>query len=348
VKAAFHYGVRDIRTENTADVQEPGPGEALVEVTAVGVCGSDLHGYVFGDVGGIVNQQPLILGHEAAGRIIALGPDAPDTMKVGQRVAIDPATPCMLCERCEAGEPHLCLSLKFMGLWPYHGALRERMVHPTRCLFPMPDNISDVGAAMLEPLGVALHGIRLANIRVGEDVAVIGCGAVGLLITRLARLNGARRIFVADRLNWRLDIAANFGADHLINIDQQDVVAEVMRLTNKRGVDVAIEAAWVEDTANQCVLMARFGGRVVIMGIPAKDELKIQASASRRKEVPIFYSRRMAHVYPTTSVLAHTGRVDVDALATHRFSLAQANDAFTMAADYQDGVIRAMICPTMK
>jgi L-iditol 2-dehydrogenase len=348
LKAAYHYGVRDIRTEETADAQEPGVGEVLVEVTAVGVCGSDLHGYLFGDVGGIVNENPLVLGHEAAGRIIALGPEAPEHLRVGQRVAIDPATPCLMCERCEAGEPHLCLHLKFMGLWPYHGALRERMAHPARCVFPVPDAISDVGTAMLEPLGVALHGIRLAKIEVGEDVAVIGLGAVGLLLVRLARLQGARRIFVADRFRWRLDIAANFGADHLINIDQQDVVAEVMRVTNKRGVDVAIEAAWVEDTANQCVLMARYGGRVVVVGIPAKDELKVQASAARRKEVPIFYSRRMKHVYPTTSVLAHTGRVDVDALATHRFTLEQAKLAFDTAADYQDGVIRAMICPNMK
>lgn len=348
MKAAFFHSARDIRTEETHDAQEPRPGEVLLEVTAVGVCGSDLHGYVFGDVGGIVNQEPLVMGHEAAGRIIALGADAPPHLAIGQRVAIDPATPCMQCERCESGEPHLCLNLQFMGLWPYHGALRERMVHPARCVFPMPENISDVGAAMLEPLGVALHAIRLAKIVVGEDVVVIGAGAVGLLITRLARLQGARHVFVADRLKWRLDIAANFGADQVIDVSRQDAVEEVMRATNKRGVDVAIEAAWVAETANQCVQMARYGGRVVVVGIPAKDELTIQASAARRKEVPIVYSRRMKHVYPATTDLAHMGLVDVDALATHRFTLDQAKLAFDTAADYQDNVIRSMILPSMK
>jgi L-iditol 2-dehydrogenase len=348
MKAAFIHGIRDIRTIDTHDAQEPGIGEVLVEVTAVGVCGSDLHGYLFGDVGGIVNQEPLILGHEAAGRILMLGPQAPDHLKVGQRVAIDPATPCLECERCLDGQPHLCLQLKFMGLWPYHGALRERMVHPARCVFPVPDSISDVGTAMLEPLGVALHAMRLAKIEVGEDVAVLGCGGVGLLLIRLARLQGARRIFAADRYAWRLDMAANFGADHVFNIEQHNVVDEVMRVTHKRGVDVALEAAWVEHTANQCVQMARYGGRAVIVGIPAKDELSVQASAARRKEVPILYSRRMKHVYPTTSVLAYSGQVNVDALASHRFTLDQAKAAFDTAGDYHDQVLRAMICPTMK
>jgi len=346
MKAAFFHSVGDIRTAEIRDVEEPGPGEALVQVTAVGICGSDLHAYLFGNMGGIVNTEPQILGHEAAGRIIALGPNALEHLKIGQRVAIDPATPCLECERCLDGQPHLCLNLKFMGLYPHDGALRERMVHPTRCLFPVPDTISDIGAALLEPLGVALHGSRLAKIEVGEDVAVIGCGGVGSLIIRLARLQGARRIFVADRYPWRLDIAANFGADYLIDSNKQDIVEEVMRVTNKRGVDVAIEAAWVEQTANQCVQMVRYGGRVVIVGIPAQDEIILQTTAARRKEVPLIFSRRMKHVYHNTTVLAETGRVNIDAIATHRSTLDQAKQAFDTAANYQDGVIRAIILPT--
>ena len=346
MKAAFIHTAHDVRTAETADAQDPRPGEALVQVTAVGICGSDLHAYLFGNMGGIVNTEPLILGHEAAGRIIALGPNAPEHLKIGQRVAIDPATPCNMCERCLDGQPHLCLNLKFMGLWPDHGALRERMVHPTRCLFPIPDSISDVGAALLEPLGVALHGSRLAKIEVGEDVAVIGCGGVGLLLIRLARLQGARRIFVTDRYPWRLDIAANFGADYIIDSNKQNIVEEVNRVTNKRGVDVAIEAAWVEGTVNQCIDMVRYGGRVVIVGIPAQNEITLQTTAARRKEVPLIFSRRMKHVYPGTTALAEAGRVNVEALATHRFTLDQAKQAFDTAANYQDGVIRAMILPT--
>jgi L-iditol 2-dehydrogenase len=342
VKIASLHGIRDIRIEQSKDA-EPGPGEVLLDVTAVGVCGSDLHTYLFGNVGGVAAEGPLTLGHEAAGIVVAAGPES--GLAPGQRVAIDPATPCGRCERCEAGEPHLCLQLEFLGLWPYHGALRERMLHPARCCVPMPDGISDVSAALLEPLGVALHASRLADIQIGEDVLVTGCGAIGLLLIRLARLAGARRIFASDRHPWRRALAAAFGADEIFDPDAQEVAAEVLRMTNKRGVDVALEAAWVETTINPCIEAARYGGRVIIVGIPAEDEIKLRTSLARRKELKLQPSRRMKHTYPAAIALAASGQVDLERLATHRFSLDQTKDAFETAALYQDGVVRAMVLP---
>ncbi len=345
MRSAFLYGVRDIRVETIPDV-DPGPGSVLLEVTAVGICGSDLHTYLFGSVGGIAPEQPLTLGHEAAGVVLAVGPGVDERqLRVGQRVAIDPAIACGVCERCQAGDPHLCERLMFMGLYPYHGALRQRMLYPAQTCVPVPDTISDVSAAMLEPLGVALHAIRLAQIQVGEDVAVVGCGAIGLLLVRLARLAGARRIFAADRYAWRLALAADYGADVALKADEVDLVQEVMRLTNRRGVDVAIEAAWADATANQCVEMARHGGRVVIVGIPVEDFITFRASAARRKELAILSSRRMKHTYPAAIALAQDRRVDLDVLASHTFSLEQTRDAFETAANYSDEVIRAVVLP---
>jgi L-iditol 2-dehydrogenase len=345
LKSSFIYGPRDIRVTEGSDA-EPGPGEVLLDVTAVGVCGSDLHTYTLGNVGGVVATQPLILGHEAAGVIVALGPGVDkEKHHVGQAVAIDPAVPCGECERCKAGQYNLCLRLKFLGMWPDHGALRERMAHPARCCVPMPDGISPVSAALLEPLGVALHAIRLAQVQIGEDVIVIGCGAIGLLIIRLARLAGVQHIFAVDRYAWRLDDAANFGADVVLNTDQVNIVEEVMRRTDKRGVDVAFEAAWVKDTAAQCVEVARFGGRVILVGIPAEDELTVRASPTRRKELSILYSRRMRHTYPVTTALVMNKSVDLDKLASHRFTLDQTQDAFETASRYIDGVVRAMVLP---
>ncbi len=325
---------------------EPGAGEVLLDVTAVGICGSDLHTYVYGNVGGITSDEPLTLGHEAAGVVVAAGPDV--ELRPGQRVAIDPATPCGHCERCQAGEPHLCLNLAFMGLYPYHGALRQRMVYPARSCVAVPPDITDVGAAMLEPLGVALHASRLAEIQIGEDVAVLGCGAIGLLLIRLARLAGARRIFASDPHPWRREAAAAYGADVVLDASTADVAAEVLRLTSKRGVDVAIEAAWVADTAPQCVEMARYGGRVVIVGIPVEDFISFRASAARRKELVIHYSRRMKHTYPAAIALAASGQVDLDRLASHSFTLEQTPDAFETAAMYADGVVRAVVLPNQR
>lgn len=342
MKASLIYAARDIRVEEMPDA-EPGPGQVLLDVTAVGVCGSDLHTYLYGNIGGIGPAQPLILGHEAAGVVVAAGPDA--GLQPGQRVAIDPATPCGACERCEAGEPHLCLNLAFMGLYPYHGALRERMVYPARLCVPMPEAISDIGAAMLEPLGVALHAVQLAEIQIGDDVAVLGCGAIGLLLIRLARLSGARRIFASDKHPWRREAAAAYGADVILDAGEADVVAEVLRATNKRGVDVAIEAAWAADTLSQSVEIARFGGRVVVVGIPVEDWFAFPASAARRKELLIRPSRRMKHTYPAAITLAASGQVDLDRLASHQFSLEQTQDAFETASVYADGVVRAIVLP---
>jgi L-iditol 2-dehydrogenase len=343
MKIASLYGIRDIRIEEGSDA-EPGPGQVLLDVTAVGICGSDLHTYMYGNVGGTVSEGPFTLGHEAAGRVLAVGAGVTG-LKVGDRVAIDPATPCESCERCLAGEPHLCLNMVFMGLWPHHGALRERMVHAAKSCVPIPTGISDTSIALLEPLGVALHASRLAQVQLGEDVAVIGCGGIGLLLIRLARLAGAGRIFAIDRHAWRLHQAAQFGADVVYNADETDVVTEIMRATHTRGVDLALEAAWVADTTNICVEIARFGGRVIIVGIPVEDSVTFKASAARRKELLIQHSRRMKHTYPVSIQLALSKQVNLDALATHHFGLEQTREAFEIAGLYQDGVVRALVLP---
>lgn len=343
MKTVQLYGSRKVQIVE-APGETPGPGEVLLDVTAVGICGSDLHTYLYWEIGDIVPSGPIILGHEAAGVVRALGPGV-DTLRVGQRVAIDPAVPCLECERCAGGDPNLCTRLKFIGLWPYQGALRQQMVHPARSCVPVPDNITDVGAALLEPLGVALHAIRLAKIRVGDDVLITGCGAIGLLLIRLAKMAGARHIYASDRHQWRLALASTYGADTVLNADQVGVAGEVQRATSGRGVDVAIESAWVAETANHCVEAARNGGRVVIVGIPVEDAVTFRASPARRKGLTIRLSRRMKHTYPASITLVASGKVDLDTLATHRFPLARAGDALETAAGYTDGVVRAMVLP---
>ncbi len=338
------HGPKDIRIEEMPD-GVPGPGELLVEVTAVGICGSDLHTYLNGEIGGVVAEQPLVLGHEAAGRVVDVGPGTEGNWHIGQSVAIDPGLPCGKCERCVGGDPNLCLYLQFLGLFPRHGALRERMVHPAFACVPLPDGIDGVAGALLEPLGVALHAVNLAKIRVNDDVLVTGCGGIGLLIVQLVRLAGAKRIFVSDEHEWRLAMARSSGAHVTVNAAQSDVVSVVHERTGGRGVDVAIESAWVKGTADQCVEAVRNGGRVVIVGIPAEDMITIHASSARRKGLTIRMSRRMKHSYPPTIDLVSRGAVDVSCLATHRFSLDQTTEALETAATYREGVIRAVVLP---
>jgi len=343
-RAALLCGPRDIRVVELPE-EAPGPGELLLEVTAVGICGSDLHTYLNGEIGGVAAESPLVLGHEAAGRVAGLGAGTEQHFRIGQPVAIDPGLPCGECELCLEGQPNLCLHLQFIGLYPRHGALRERMVHPAAQCVPLPDGLDAVSTALLEPLGVALHAVRLAKIRVGDDVLVVGCGGIGLLIIQLARLAGARRIFASDRYSWRLELARSQGAEVALDAGAGDVVASVRDATVGRGVDVAIEAAWVEGTANQCVEAARNGGRVIIVGIPAEDSMTMRASTARRKGLTIKMSRRMKHTYGPCIDLVHSGKVDLRSLATHTFALERTQAAFETAATYHEGVVRAMVLP---
>ncbi len=348
--AARLYGASDLRIDHIDPPRDPGAGEVKIVVGAVGICGSDLHNYLDARIGDTDITSPLVLGHEFGGTVIALGADALDgegeLLHVGQRVAVDPATPCWRCEMCEAGHPNLCRRLHFCGLYPDDGALQEHMIVSARACFPIPDAITDAGAALLEPLGVALHAVDLGKIKVARSVAVIGAGCIGLLITRLARMNGADPVYVFDKLAWRAERAKASGATEAYTVtDDLDPVAVIKDVTHGRGVDLVFEAAWADHTVGQAAEMARLGGRVVLVGIPSEDKFSIKHSTARRKGLTIVMSRRMKHVYPRAIQLAtrERDRLDLDALISHRFPLAQADAAFKLNVAYADQVVKVVI-----
>jgi L-iditol 2-dehydrogenase len=347
--AARLYGPRDVRVDEIPLPPAPGPGEVLLRVRAVGVCGSDLHTYTDARIGDTRVQSPLVLGHEFGGEVLAVGPDTLDGLGAplmpGQRVAVDPATPCGHCEMCEAGHPNLCHRLHFCGLWPDDGALREQMIVQGHTCFPIPDAISDAEAALLEPLGVALHAVDLGKLKVARSVAVLGCGPIGLLIIRLARLSGADPLYAFDCFSWRAQAALAWGATAAWTVDAGDPVKTIERETAGRGVDVVFEAAWADHSIAQAAEMARLGGRLVLVGIPSDDELKMRHSAARRKGLTIMMARRMKHTYPRAIRLAasHADHIDLNALVSHRFPLREANRAFALNAAYEDNVHKVII-----
>ncbi len=340
------HGPADLRVEQVPRPGLPGPGQALLRVTAVGICGSDLHTYQDARIGDTALQSPLILGHEFAAVVEAVGPDALgghfQPLFAGARVAVDPAQPCGRCEMCEHGHPNLCWRLHFCGLYPDDGSLCQWMHMPAHTCFPVSDAIDDADAAMLEPLGIAIHAVDLARLRVADSVAILGAGPIGLLIAQLARHSGADPVFISDRLPWRLDLAQHYGAVP-INYDEIDPVRAVAEATGGRGVDVAIEAAWSDHSVQQAAELARMGGRLVLVGIPGDDRLALKHSTARRKGLTIRMSRRMQHTYPRAIRLAESGAVDLRGLISHRFPLAQAPQAFALNAAYQEGVVKIMI-----
>ncbi|MGD0387798.1 MAG: alcohol dehydrogenase catalytic domain-containing protein [Tepidisphaeraceae bacterium] len=340
------HGPADLRLEELPSPAAPAPGQAVIRVKAVGICGSDLHTYQDGRIGTTILQSPLVLGHEFAAVVEAVGQGAVggngQPLVAGDAVAVDPAQPCHECELCRQGHPNLCLDLHFAGHWPDDGALRQRMLVPASTCFVLPDKTDFGVGALLETFGVALHAIDLAKIRVGHSVAILGAGPIGLCILQAARLAGATPIYVTDKFPWRLELAEKFGAIP-VNCDQTDPAAAVMTATAGRGVDIAIEAAWADQSIQQAADMARNGGRLLLVGIPGDDRLTLRHSVARRRGLSIYLVRRMKHVYPRAIDLHRRGRIDMASLISHRFPLEKAAEAFALNARYAPKVVKIII-----
>ena len=304
MRVARLHGVGDVRLSDEP-APSAGPGEALVRVTAVGLCGSDLHWYGQGGIGDARLDRPLVVGHEFAG-----------VTADGQRVAVDPAVPCNQCDMCLAGHANLCRDLRFAGHGADDGGLRDAVAWPARCLVPLPEALSPAAGALLEPLGVAIHAVDLGHVRAGSSVGVFGCGPIGLLVLQVARAAGASDILVTEPLPHRLAAARAFGGQPW---------------APGREVDVAFECAGVNAALDDALAAARPGGRVVLVGIPDDDRSAFSASVARRKGLTLALSRRMKHTYPRAIHLVQTGQVEVESLITHRFPLEQAPAAFAVA-----------------
>ena len=301
---------------------QPGPGESLVRVGAVGLCGSDLHWYTDGAIGDAVLTRPLVLGHEVAG-VVASGPRA------GQRVAVDPAVPCGRCETCLLGHRNLCPTVRFAGHGRVDGGLQELLAWPDAQLHPLPDSIGLAEATVLEPLGVAVHAVDLAHIRLGSRVTVVGCGPIGLLLLQVARAAGAASVVAVEPLAHRRAAAERCGAD--LVVDPADLPADAFVLPGLEA-DVVLEVVGSAAAVEVAVRAARPGGRVVLVGIPDDDVTTFPAAVARRKGLTLAVVRRMKEVYPRAISLVERGLVDATALVSARYPLERVGEAFASAA----------------
>jgi L-iditol 2-dehydrogenase len=327
IQAARLHGPGDVRV-GLEPAELPGRGEVLLRVTAVGLCGSDLHWYEESSIGDARLSRPLVLGHEFAG-VIAGGPRA------GERVVADPAWSCGECEPCREGRVNLCLRGRFAGHGTVDGALREAMAWPERLLEPLPDSIGDNEAAILEPLGIALHALDLVPLKPGDRAGVFGCGPIGLLLVQLLKLRGASAIVATDRLPHRVVAARAAGATDAFVVDAEPGnVSAVRRSVREHKVDVAYEASGSDEALADAIESVRPGRRIALVGIPPHDRTSFAAAAARRKELTLFFCRRMVPSdLPRAVELAAGGQVQLARLITHRYPLDRAADAFaTLAA----------------
>jgi L-iditol 2-dehydrogenase len=320
VRAARLHAIGDLRVMEEP-VPEVEPGMSLVRVTAVGICGSDLHWWDEGAIGDAKLTHPLVLGHEGAG-VIARGP------RGGERVAIDPAIPCETCRACRDGQRNLCYRIRFAGHGETDGMMREFMAWPSALLHRLPDGVSDTDGALLEPLGVAVHSVDLGHLPFGGTASVIGCGPIGLLLVQVLKAAGASSVLAIEPLAHRREAAARLGADQVADSGSFASSGGLMRELTSYGVDVAFEAAGTDTGVELAMASVRPGGRVVLAGIPGDDTIRFGASAARRKGLTIALVRRMNEVYPRAISLAERAVVDLGSLVTGQAGLGEVREAF--------------------
>jgi L-iditol 2-dehydrogenase len=341
LKARQQFEIRDV------PVPAPAAGEVLVRVRAVGVCGSDLHMYQEGAIGGIRIEDaagPFAPGHECMGVVEAIGAGVARAL-IGKRVFVEPAINCGHCRWCLAGKPNVCPNHAFLGLPPQDGCLSEYMTHPARLCEVLPDELGDDAAVVLEPLAIAVHSLDRVAPSAGSAAVVLGAGPIGLTHIMLLARSGIAPLIVTDVLDYRLDLARQLGATHTYNPTRDDVVSAVRDITHGDGADFVFECAGQDQTFAQMVQVAAPAGRVGVVGIPAEDRMEIKHSVARRKGLDILMIRRANLTFHRALARTLHEKLPLAALVTRHWPLVNCQDAFATAANRQDGVVKAVVNP---
>jgi L-iditol 2-dehydrogenase len=335
-RAAVLYAPGDLRVEDRA-VPEPGPREVLVEIAAVGVCGSDIHYYEHGRIGPFVVREPMVLGHESSGRVVALGPGA-SRHAVGDRVALEPGVPCGRCRECRAGRYNVCQDVRFFATPPIDGAFANYVTIHEDFAFTLPESVSDDAGALMEPLSVGVWACQKANISAGDRVLVTGAGPIGLLAAQTAQAFGATEITVTDVNPHRLALAERTGATRTINVAEEPLDESGLE------VDALIECSGHPASLKTGIATLRPAGTAVLVGMGPGEEGVVPLALIQNHELWLTGTFRYANTYPTAIALAANGRVDLEAIITRHYALDQAEAALRAGRD-DPTAVKVMVMP---
>jgi L-iditol 2-dehydrogenase len=330
--AAVLHEPGDIRIEERP-MPEPGPREVLVEVTSVGVCGSDVHYYEHGRIGSHVVRAPLVLGHESAGRVVALGEGASKHAE-GDRVTLEPGVPCGRCRECRAGRYNLCPDVVFFGTPPVDGAFARYVTIHEDFAFALPESLSDDVGALMEPLSVGIWACRKAGVSAGDRVLVTGAGPIGLLAMQVALAFGATQVEISDVNERRLELARRTGATRALRAGE-DEPAEADALIECSGHPGALQAG---------IAALRPAGTAVLVGMGPGESGEVPLALIQGRELWVTGTFRYANTYPTAIALAATGRVDLDAIITGHFGLEDTETALRAGRD-DPGSVKPVVHP---
>jgi L-iditol 2-dehydrogenase len=342
MKAAVLYRPREIKFEEREIPKLTSDIDVLVEVRNVGICHSDVHYYVHGRIGDFIVKEPLVLGHECSGVVVDKGPTAKH-LEIGDRVIIEPAAPCRICDYCKIGRYNICENLRFMGTPPTDGAFVEYVTWPSDFVYKMPDSMSLEEGALIEPFSVALYSVKRGGLSPGDCVAILGAGTIGLMTLLAALACGASEIFITDIVDSKLRLAEELGATAAINVNKEDPIKTIRYLTGGRGPDIVFDAVGIERTFAQALNIVKTGGKVIVIGLGFGDLTTSPIINIPCKEINVIGILRYANVFPQAIRLVASKKLPLTKLITHRLAFSELVKGMEMLAKGEGDAIKVMI-----
>ncbi|MCI9186610.1 MAG: NAD(P)-dependent alcohol dehydrogenase [Oscillospiraceae bacterium] len=323
-------------------IPAPKADEVLVKLEYVGICGSDMHYYETGAIGDYVVKPPFVLGHEPGGTVVGVGSHVTH-LKVGDKVALEPGKTCGHCEFCRQGKYNLCPDVVFFATPPVDGVFQEYVAHEAALCFKLPENVSTLEGALIEPLAVGFHAANQGGAHAGQTAVVMGAGCIGLVSMMALKAEGVSWVYVVDVMAKRLEKALELGADGVINGKDEDAVEAVRKLTGGAGCDLVIETAGTEFTTRQAIHMTKKGASVVLVGYSKTGEMTLPMSLALDKELTFKTVFRYRHIYPMAIDAVAAGKVNLKGIVTDIFDFDDIQNAMDRSVADKANIVKAVV-----
>ena len=341
MKTAVMLGIGKMGFEER-DIPQIKEDEVLIKLEYVGICGSDLHYYERGAIGDYVVKPPFVLGHEPGGTVVEVG-EKVKNLKVGDKVALEPGKTCGHCEFCRTGRYNLCPDVVFFATPPVDGVFQEYVAHEADLCFKLPDNVSTLEGALIEPLAVGFHAAIQGDAHLGQKAVVMGSGCIGLVSMMALKARGVSEVYVVDIMEKRLQKAMELGATGVINGAQDKVEEKINELTEGKGVDLVIETAGTEITTRQAINIAKKGSAIVLVGYSKTGEMTLPMSLVLDKELTFKSVFRYRHIYPMAIEAVSQGKVNLKGIVTDIFDLDDVQKAMDYSVNNKADIVKAVI-----